>query len=80
MIVLGGNKEQLIFLCLCVSVWNCIFTSVIINVFLLLFWGCIFSNRLRELTVDLRPPEFISSLSSALPRNAKDIVANILKG
>ncbi|XP_029284528.1 LOW QUALITY PROTEIN: DNA replication ATP-dependent helicase/nuclease DNA2 [Cottoperca gobio] len=38
------------------------------------------SDRLRELVVDLRPPEFISSLSSVLPREAKDTVANILKG
>ncbi|XP_026234301.1 DNA replication ATP-dependent helicase/nuclease DNA2 [Anabas testudineus] len=38
------------------------------------------SNRLRELVVDLRPPEFISNLSSVLPRDAKDTVANILKG
>ncbi|XP_076012061.1 DNA replication ATP-dependent helicase/nuclease DNA2 [Genypterus blacodes] len=38
------------------------------------------SDHLRELVVDLRPPEFISSLSSVLPREAKDTVANILKG
>uniref|UniRef100_A0A667X293 DNA replication ATP-dependent helicase/nuclease n=2 Tax=Myripristis murdjan TaxID=586833 RepID=A0A667X293_9TELE len=38
------------------------------------------SDRLRELVVDLRPPEFISSLSSVLPREAKDTVADILKG
>ncbi|XP_034080188.1 DNA replication ATP-dependent helicase/nuclease DNA2 isoform X1 [Gymnodraco acuticeps] len=38
------------------------------------------SDRLRELVVDLRPPEFISNLSSVLPREAKDTVANILKG
>ncbi|XP_055363244.1 DNA replication ATP-dependent helicase/nuclease DNA2 isoform X2 [Betta splendens] len=38
------------------------------------------SDRLRELVVDLRPPEFITSLSSVLPREAKDTVANILKG
>ncbi|KAM6943298.1 DNA replication ATP-dependent helicase/nuclease DNA2 isoform 2-T2 [Xenentodon cancila] len=38
------------------------------------------SERLRELVVDLRPPEFISNLSSVLPRDAKDTVANILKG
>lgn len=30
--------------------------------------------------VDLRPPEFISALSSVLPKEAKDTVANILKG
>lgn len=40
----------------------------------------VFSAHLRELIVDLRPPEFISSLSSVLPREAKDTVANILKG
>ncbi|KAM3624717.1 uncharacterized protein V6R79_000622 [Siganus canaliculatus] len=38
------------------------------------------SDRMRELVVDLRPPEFISNLSSVLPREAKDTVANILKG
>nr|XP_054588156.1 DNA replication ATP-dependent helicase/nuclease DNA2 isoform X2 [Nothobranchius furzeri] len=38
------------------------------------------SERLRELVVDLRSPEFITNLSSVLPREAKDAVANILKG
>ncbi|XP_062852289.1 DNA replication ATP-dependent helicase/nuclease DNA2 [Trichomycterus rosablanca] len=38
------------------------------------------SERLRQLIVDFRPPKFIDSLSSVLPRDAKDIVANILKG
>lgn len=38
------------------------------------------SDRLRELVVDLRPPKFISTLSSVLPKEAKDTVANILKG
>ncbi|TWW67273.1 ATP-dependent helicase/nuclease DNA2 DNA replication, partial [Takifugu flavidus] len=38
------------------------------------------SARLRELVVDLRPPEFICSLSSVLPRETKDTVASILKG
>ncbi|XP_060895987.1 DNA replication ATP-dependent helicase/nuclease DNA2 [Labrus mixtus] len=42
--------------------------------------NCQDSDRLRELIVDLRPPTFISNLSSVLPRDAKDIVANILKG
>ncbi|KAF3686321.1 DNA replication ATP-dependent helicase/nuclease DNA2 [Channa argus] len=42
--------------------------------------NCQDSGRLRELVVDLRPPEFISNLSSVLPREAKDTVANILKG
>uniref|UniRef100_A0A671YL56 DNA replication ATP-dependent helicase/nuclease n=1 Tax=Sparus aurata TaxID=8175 RepID=A0A671YL56_SPAAU len=41
---------------------------------------CSCSDRLRELVVDLRPPEFIFNLSSVLPREAKDTVANILKG
>lgn len=38
------------------------------------------SQRLRELIVEFRPPQFIDSLSSVLPRDAKDTVANILKG
>ncbi|KAM8894285.1 DNA replication ATP-dependent helicase/nuclease DNA2 isoform 2-T2 [Spinachia spinachia] len=42
--------------------------------------SCPDSDRLRELVVDLRPPEFIHNLSSVLPREAKDSVANILKG
>ncbi|XP_037603168.1 DNA replication ATP-dependent helicase/nuclease DNA2 [Sebastes umbrosus] len=42
--------------------------------------NCQDSDRLRELVVDLRPPEFISNLSSVLPREAKDTVADILKG
>nr|XP_046240389.1 DNA replication ATP-dependent helicase/nuclease DNA2 isoform X2 [Scatophagus argus] len=42
--------------------------------------NCPDSDHLRELVVDLRPPEFISNLSSVLPREAKDTVASILKG
>nr|XP_020445477.1 DNA replication ATP-dependent helicase/nuclease DNA2 isoform X2 [Monopterus albus] len=42
--------------------------------------NCQDSDRLRELVVDLRPPEFISNLSSVLPREAKDTIANILRG
>ncbi|XP_058242748.1 DNA replication ATP-dependent helicase/nuclease DNA2 isoform X2 [Hemibagrus wyckioides] len=38
------------------------------------------SERLRQLIVEFKPPEFIDSLSSVLPREAKDTVANILKG
>ncbi|XP_051504000.1 LOW QUALITY PROTEIN: DNA replication ATP-dependent helicase/nuclease DNA2 [Myxocyprinus asiaticus] len=38
------------------------------------------SERLRELIVEFRPPQFIDSLSSVLPRDAKETVANILKG
>uniref|UniRef100_A0A3B4BP15 DNA replication ATP-dependent helicase/nuclease n=1 Tax=Pygocentrus nattereri TaxID=42514 RepID=A0A3B4BP15_PYGNA len=38
------------------------------------------SERLRQLIVEYRPPQFIDSLSSVLPRDAKDTVANILKG
>lgn len=38
------------------------------------------SERLRKLIVDLRPPEFIFNLSSVLPRDAKETVAEILKG
>ncbi|CAG5854382.1 unnamed protein product [Menidia menidia] len=42
--------------------------------------NCQDSERLRELVVDRRPPDFISNLSSVLPREAKETVANILKG
>lgn len=38
------------------------------------------SDNLRELIIDFRAPEFISNLSTVLPREAKDTVANILKG
>ncbi|XP_027030719.2 DNA replication ATP-dependent helicase/nuclease DNA2 isoform X1 [Tachysurus fulvidraco] len=38
------------------------------------------SERLRQLIVEFKPPQFIESLSSVLPRDAKDTVANILKG
>lgn len=38
------------------------------------------SDHLRELVVDLRPPQFISNLSAVLPREAKDAVADILRG
>ncbi|XP_072533295.1 DNA replication ATP-dependent helicase/nuclease DNA2 [Salminus brasiliensis] len=38
------------------------------------------SEKLRQLIVEYRPPQFIDSLSSVLPREAKDTVANILKG
>ncbi|XP_019751423.1 DNA replication ATP-dependent helicase/nuclease DNA2 [Hippocampus comes] len=37
-------------------------------------------DRLRKLVVDHRSPEFISNLSDVLPREAKETVANILKG
>lgn len=38
------------------------------------------SDNLRELVIDFRTPEFICNLSSVLPREAKETVANILKG
>lgn len=38
------------------------------------------SERLRQLIVEFKPPRFIDSLSSVLPRDAKDTVASILKG
>uniref|UniRef100_A0A671QYG6 DNA replication ATP-dependent helicase/nuclease n=1 Tax=Sinocyclocheilus anshuiensis TaxID=1608454 RepID=A0A671QYG6_9TELE len=37
-------------------------------------------TRVLTLIVEFRPPQFIDSLSSVLPRDAKDTVANILKG
>ncbi|KAF4018865.1 hypothetical protein G4228_010953 [Cervus hanglu yarkandensis] len=38
------------------------------------------SQKLRDLIIDLREPQFISYLSSVLPHDAKDTVACILKG
>ncbi|KAM5139446.1 DNA replication ATP-dependent helicase/nuclease DNA2 [Callospermophilus lateralis] len=38
------------------------------------------SKKLRDLIIDFREPQFIPYLSSVLPRDAKDTVANILKG
>lgn len=38
------------------------------------------SKRLRELIIDFQEPQFIPYLSSVLPHDAKDTVANILKG
>lgn len=38
------------------------------------------SQKLRELIIDFQEPQFISYLSSVLPHDAKDTVANILKG
>ncbi|NP_001376551.1 solute carrier family 25 member 16 isoform X1 [Rattus norvegicus] len=38
------------------------------------------SKRLRELIIDFKEPQFIAYLSSVLPHDAKDTVANILKG
>ncbi|XP_060698287.1 DNA replication ATP-dependent helicase/nuclease DNA2 isoform X2 [Hemiscyllium ocellatum] len=38
------------------------------------------SDKLRELIIDLRPPQFIPFLSTVLPGKAKDTVAKILQG
>uniref|UniRef100_V9K7U5 DNA replication ATP-dependent helicase/nuclease n=1 Tax=Callorhinchus milii TaxID=7868 RepID=V9K7U5_CALMI len=38
------------------------------------------STKLRELIVDHRPPQFIPHLSTVLPQEVKETVANILKG
>ncbi|ELK09591.1 DNA2-like helicase [Pteropus alecto] len=38
------------------------------------------SQKLRDLIIDFREPQFISYLSSVLPHDAKDAVACILKG
>ncbi|XP_074088489.1 DNA replication ATP-dependent helicase/nuclease DNA2 isoform X2 [Macrotis lagotis] len=38
------------------------------------------SEKLRDLIIDFREPQFIPYLSSVLPHEAKDTVANILKG
>ena len=40
----------------------------------------LFSQKLRDLIIDFREPQFISYLSSVLPHEAKDTVACILKG
>ncbi|XP_067858773.1 DNA replication ATP-dependent helicase/nuclease DNA2 [Heptranchias perlo] len=38
------------------------------------------SDKLRELVIALRPPQFVPYLSTVLPREAKETVANILRG
>ncbi|XP_053305903.1 DNA replication ATP-dependent helicase/nuclease DNA2 [Spea bombifrons] len=38
------------------------------------------SEKLRNLVIDFSRPQFVQHLSSVLPHNAKDTVANILKG
>ncbi|KAM9325013.1 DNA replication ATP-dependent helicase/nuclease DNA2 [Gastrophryne carolinensis] len=38
------------------------------------------SEKLRGLIIDFRSPQFVQHLSSVLPHDAKDTVANILKG
>ncbi|KAM5140441.1 DNA replication ATP-dependent helicase/nuclease DNA2 [Mantella aurantiaca] len=38
------------------------------------------SEKLRDLIIDFRKPHFVQYLSSVLPHDAKDTVANILKG
>ncbi|XP_066477496.1 DNA replication ATP-dependent helicase/nuclease DNA2 [Tiliqua scincoides] len=38
------------------------------------------SEKLRNLIIEFRKPQFVQHLSSVLPPEAKDIVANILKG
>ncbi|XP_066456772.1 DNA replication ATP-dependent helicase/nuclease DNA2 isoform X2 [Eleutherodactylus coqui] len=38
------------------------------------------SEKLRDLVIDFKKPSFIQHLSSVLPHDAKDTVANILKG
>lgn len=40
----------------------------------------IHSERLRNLIIDFQKPRFIQHLSSVLPPEAKETVANILKG
>lgn len=39
-----------------------------------------FSEKLRSLIIDFYKPQFVQYLSSVLPPEAKDTVANILKG
>ncbi|KAM5236452.1 DNA replication ATP-dependent helicase/nuclease DNA2 [Ctenodactylus gundi] len=38
------------------------------------------SKKLRDLIIDFHEPQFIPYLSSVLPRDAKDLIASILKG
>lgn len=38
------------------------------------------SDKLRELVVGMRPPQFVPYLSTVLPHDAKEAVADILKG
>ncbi|XP_051883395.1 DNA replication ATP-dependent helicase/nuclease DNA2 [Pristis pectinata] len=40
----------------------------------------VISDKLRELIIGLRPPQFVPYLSTVLPPEAKETVANILRG
>lgn len=51
--------------------------TVIVTQFCLIF---VHSERLRNLIIDFQKPRFIQHLSSVLPPEAKETVANILKG
>ncbi|KAH0517040.1 DNA replication ATP-dependent helicase/nuclease DNA2 [Microtus ochrogaster] len=52
--------------------------STFLNILICFAFLC--SKRLRELIIDFKEPQFIPYLSSVLPHDAKDTVANILKG
>lgn len=51
--------------------------TLIVTQFFLIF---IHSERLRNLIIDFQKPHFIQHLSTVLPPEAKETVANILKG
>lgn len=40
----------------------------------------LFSEKLRHLIIEFHKPQFIQHLSAVLPAEAKETVANILKG
>ena len=56
------------------------YSSFLRNIIKNFFFFLLFSQKLRDLIIDLREPQFISYLSSVLPHDAKDTVACILKG
>ncbi|KAI5932888.1 DNA replication ATP-dependent helicase/nuclease DNA2 [Manis javanica] len=58
---------------------NCDIDTPLGNLSKLMENTCI-SQKLRDLIIDFREPQFISYLSSVLPHDAKDTVACILKG
>lgn len=56
--------------------------AILRNVFFILTVNppLLFSERLRNLIIEFQKPQFVQHLSSVLPPEVKETVANILKG